>query len=240
MAISELGTLAGPVDRIILARAYDVKEWLPLAYQTLCQREACLSDAEGHRLGIDDVLKIARGRMAMRSKEVVLDAPGRIALVDELFSQNEQLVEVKKGRVAPPPIHTCPVSTQFSDTLVIPASVLHSATQDLILSPLPSGISNSLRTAVTAAISAQHEAKLVRSIFDPMIVTSEVELAEARHLSSSEYWDEDDPSLCIRAQERANIEERRLNMHKAQILKSEAELKHAQEVVASLLAGVCG
>jgi hypothetical protein len=63
-----------------------VHDWLEPAYWAVCEREEWLSDADGHSLGIDDVLKIARARQALRA---AVPKPARdesnAALVRQMF-----------------------------------------------------------------------------------------------------------------------------------------------------------
>lgn len=51
-----------PVDLIITARKYDVQRWLTTAYVQLCIRDEPLTEAQGERLGVKTVLRIARVR----------------------------------------------------------------------------------------------------------------------------------------------------------------------------------
>jgi hypothetical protein len=65
-AIGKLAALTTPVDRIVLGKKYAIDHWLHPAYQVVCERQACLSDEEGARLGLADVLRISRARQDMR------------------------------------------------------------------------------------------------------------------------------------------------------------------------------
>ncbi|KAG8963255.1 hypothetical protein FRC03_003201 [Tulasnella sp. 419] len=51
-----------PLNSILLAREYNVPQWLPDAYAKLCMREEPLSGEEGALLGIDTFAKLARIR----------------------------------------------------------------------------------------------------------------------------------------------------------------------------------
>jgi hypothetical protein len=92
LAIDRLSTLTSPVDRVVLARTYGVDHWLLPAYQDICVREEWLSDEEGYRLGIDDVLKIGRARQDMRT---ILESPDTI--IGQIFGS----VEVPGSNTAP-------------------------------------------------------------------------------------------------------------------------------------------
>jgi hypothetical protein len=65
-AIGKLAALTTPVDRIVLGKKYAIDHWLHSAYRVVCERQACLSDEEGARLGLADVLRISRTRQDMR------------------------------------------------------------------------------------------------------------------------------------------------------------------------------
>jgi hypothetical protein len=62
----ELSTITTCVDRIVFGRTYGAVAWLEGAYHEVCEREDWLSDAEGRRLGLDDVLKIGSARAQLR------------------------------------------------------------------------------------------------------------------------------------------------------------------------------
>ncbi|KZP25189.1 hypothetical protein FIBSPDRAFT_783642 [Athelia psychrophila] len=58
LAITQLAPIASPIDKIVLGRRYDVNEWLPDAYGSVCVQPAALTQDEGRRLGVDDVIRI--------------------------------------------------------------------------------------------------------------------------------------------------------------------------------------
>ncbi|KAI9060514.1 hypothetical protein FKP32DRAFT_1595264 [Trametes sanguinea] len=90
LAIQRLESLATPIDRIVLSRQYDIKQWLEKAYYDLCTREEPLTLDEGERLGMADVIAIAglrqriRGSIATPPEGIVwyihraLEAPSRL------------------------------------------------------------------------------------------------------------------------------------------------------------------
>ncbi|CAE6446118.1 unnamed protein product [Rhizoctonia solani] len=49
----------GDVEKVVLAREFEIKEWLAPAHVRLCQREAPLTNAEARKLGVDSVLIIS-------------------------------------------------------------------------------------------------------------------------------------------------------------------------------------
>ncbi|KAI0931580.1 hypothetical protein AcV5_004967 [Taiwanofungus camphoratus] len=66
LAIERLSQLASPVDRILLARMYDVTPWLTPAYLELCKRDEALTFEEGVRLGMKDVVLLSEIRQGIR------------------------------------------------------------------------------------------------------------------------------------------------------------------------------
>jgi hypothetical protein len=59
LAIKELAPIASSIDKIILGRKYHVTEWLSEAYRDICLRQKPLTNEEGMRLGMEDVIKIS-------------------------------------------------------------------------------------------------------------------------------------------------------------------------------------
>ncbi|KAJ7798628.1 hypothetical protein B0H14DRAFT_2388614 [Mycena olivaceomarginata] len=59
LAISRLAECAGPVDKIVLGHRYNVTEWLAPAYLALATRTESISAAEGARLGVDALVRLA-------------------------------------------------------------------------------------------------------------------------------------------------------------------------------------
>ncbi|KAI0354611.1 hypothetical protein OH77DRAFT_1425677 [Trametes cingulata] len=68
LAIERLERLATPVERIFLARTYDILHWLHDAYYDLCIREEPLTYDEGVRLGMQDVILLADLRQRIRGR----------------------------------------------------------------------------------------------------------------------------------------------------------------------------
>jgi hypothetical protein len=225
LAIHKLGTLAGPVDRVVLARVYGIKHWLPLAYQTLCEREVFLSDEEGLRLGIEDVLKIGRARTAMRALPV--GGLARIDVVRTAFGLQEEHAD---AQVTFGTAYTESIDT----TVTVPASVLPITTGDVVLAPLAHQDACALRTAVAAATSAQQDAQLVTSIFQTLSASVEKEIAEARCVPSATNaaaW-----TAHRIAQEHILVSSRRLEAYAAQIQVAKAKVERAEEEVTALIA----
>ena len=55
------------IDRIVLARTYDIPNWLDEEYYRLCVREEALTLEEGRRLGMEDVILLAELRQRVRA-----------------------------------------------------------------------------------------------------------------------------------------------------------------------------
>jgi hypothetical protein len=62
LAIGQLGQLGSSVDRIVYGKKFGVSKWLEGAYMDVCERNLPLTEEEGERLGIRDVVKIAATR----------------------------------------------------------------------------------------------------------------------------------------------------------------------------------
>jgi hypothetical protein len=62
LAIKNLSSIASPIDKIVLGRMHDVKEWLGDAYEAVCLRDDPLTLDDGVRLGMEDVIKISATR----------------------------------------------------------------------------------------------------------------------------------------------------------------------------------
>lgn len=66
-AISVLNALASPLQKLVLARAYDVQAWLHPAFVALCMRPDPLNLQEAKSLSLQDVLYIMTAREALKS-----------------------------------------------------------------------------------------------------------------------------------------------------------------------------
>ncbi|KAH9897744.1 hypothetical protein C8Q73DRAFT_370134 [Cubamyces lactineus] len=75
LAIQRLEPLATPIDRILLARQYDIPSWLENAYFDLCVREDSLTYDEGMLLGLADVILIAELRQRIRGTVMRMSLP---------------------------------------------------------------------------------------------------------------------------------------------------------------------
>lgn len=75
MAQDRLSQIASPIERILLARQFDIKEWLVPAFLQLCLREETLTLEEGKTLGMENVIVLADIRQAIRGN-------GKVTLVE--------------------------------------------------------------------------------------------------------------------------------------------------------------
>jgi hypothetical protein len=84
-AVRQLDNLTTPIDRIALGKQYGIDHWLSPAYQAVCERDLSLTDEEGMRLGLMDVLKIARARQIIRSSTLLMTPATRSVALDAWF-----------------------------------------------------------------------------------------------------------------------------------------------------------
>ncbi|KAI0334088.1 hypothetical protein GY45DRAFT_1318960 [Cubamyces sp. BRFM 1775] len=75
LAVQRLEHLATAIDRILLAREYDIPNWRESAYYDICVREDSLTYDEGMRLGMADVVLIADLRQRIRGVVICLTLP---------------------------------------------------------------------------------------------------------------------------------------------------------------------
>jgi hypothetical protein len=230
MAIAQLAALAGPVDRVILAHAYDVGHWLPLAYQALCERETCLSDEEGLKLGIHDVLKIARLRVAMRPREVTLDGPARAVLLQHAFkSVEESHIAVDDAAT------TTSNEDKVVDTpLVVPAATIPSAVEDVVLPSLRSRLFLEIKAAVASALAAHNHALVIHSVFEPLVASIRAEVAEAERVPATSRTHPNYTSYMI-AQNCTLTGHRQISMYVNQMKTADEKLDQAKAQVATLV-----
>ncbi|KAK2463054.1 hypothetical protein APHAL10511_004709 [Amanita phalloides] len=64
-AINELDGLASPIDKVLLGQDYDIPELRLPGYVDLCRSNVPLSEEDGERLGLKDVIKIYRVRQEL-------------------------------------------------------------------------------------------------------------------------------------------------------------------------------
>jgi hypothetical protein len=88
LAVRQLSSLTTPVDRVVLGRKYKIGPWLRPAYQAICEREEWLSEQEGERLGLRDVLKIGHARQLLRAPAVLREEEERRSLLGGVFADH--------------------------------------------------------------------------------------------------------------------------------------------------------
>jgi hypothetical protein len=123
LAVQRLSALTTPVDRVVLGKRYGAGHWLKPAYQAICEREEWLSESEGERLGLQDVLKIGHARQLVRGPGVLKQpAEERSALLDSMFEApctelpaGQSLAPLVEISVPAPP--ETPVSPQMGSVL---------------------------------------------------------------------------------------------------------------------------
>ncbi|KAH9834779.1 uncharacterized protein C8Q71DRAFT_123993 [Rhodofomes roseus] len=59
-----------PVEKVVLAVKYFVPEWLAPSYAAVCQRALPINSVEGHKLGLEKTILLARAREAVRQDHV--------------------------------------------------------------------------------------------------------------------------------------------------------------------------
>lgn len=66
--ISHFEPRINPVDQVLLAKLHDVPEWLPIAYNILCDRKAPIELDEASKLGFETYFLLSRAREAVRKE----------------------------------------------------------------------------------------------------------------------------------------------------------------------------
>jgi hypothetical protein len=94
VAIGELVAITTPVDKLVLARDYDVSKWLAGAYLDVCQASEYPSDEDCLRLDRMTIVKIGRAREALRSPGKLIASPARAKIIRRIFDLQRDSVEV--------------------------------------------------------------------------------------------------------------------------------------------------
>ena len=79
LSIDMLGCIVSPVEKLTLAHAYSVDEWLLPAYYALCGQAKPLTKEEGRRIGADSVILIHQVRECIRGTMIAQYRPDFIA-----------------------------------------------------------------------------------------------------------------------------------------------------------------
>jgi hypothetical protein len=93
-AIKQLDVLSLPaVDKLLLGRGYNVPSWIQPAFRRLCEQGAELSDEEGRKLGLEDVLLINRLRGQFRMPTALRPDVERRKILDDAFPDQQRKLE---------------------------------------------------------------------------------------------------------------------------------------------------
>lgn len=89
-AVDELAKLASPVDKIMLARSYDLEPWLSDAYVSLCKREEPLTLEEARRIPLEDVVKLGQIRHQVRQGAFQWTEESRLQVLSTLDGRPQE------------------------------------------------------------------------------------------------------------------------------------------------------
>jgi len=109
-AISELDSIATPIEKVVLGREYDIPELRLPAYIDLCKSLVPLTEDDGERLGLQDVIKIYRVRQELWGQDTI---PSCIPSENVLAKVRTHFLPL---RPSPPPSRTnssLPLSPQI-------------------------------------------------------------------------------------------------------------------------------
>ncbi|PFH52220.1 hypothetical protein AMATHDRAFT_84732 [Amanita thiersii Skay4041] len=109
-AISKLGAISSPIEKVVLGRGNNVLELLRPGYINLCQSTVPLSYEEGARLGMEDVIKIYRVRQEIWGGECSPDVQTVTNKVQRYWFQSDSKSQPDR-------------SDQDSNAKVIPADI---------------------------------------------------------------------------------------------------------------------
>lgn len=70
LAINKVDPLATPLEKLAMARAFDVSTWIRPSLVALCTRSEPLTLAEGRRLSTEDLISITSAREAVRNTQL--------------------------------------------------------------------------------------------------------------------------------------------------------------------------
>jgi hypothetical protein len=127
-------------------------------------REEWLTEEEGHRFDVQDVLRIESAWQAMRSKEPEHNGSGKIALIMEICDQHEGMLDLP---AIMPSANTHASSSLIAAPPTITALVPTGTTADMMVSS-PSRYSSEHADAVSSA----QEAKITASPVAPIIAAA--------------------------------------------------------------------
>jgi hypothetical protein len=92
--VKALDLIITSVDRLVLARTYDISSWLRLGLKELCTQASWPSDEDCRRIGLEDVMRIARAREALRGcANILLPDTEQDSIVDGVFDLVDRSAE---------------------------------------------------------------------------------------------------------------------------------------------------
>jgi hypothetical protein len=159
LAIRKLPALTTPDDRIVLVHKYGIS-----AYQKHCVREERLTEEEGHRFDVQDVLRIGSARQAMMSKGPERNGSDRVALIMEICDQHERMLDLP---AIMPSANTLASSSLIAAPPTITALAPTGTTEDVMISDPPS-----YSSARADVVSSAQEAKITASPVAPIIAAA--------------------------------------------------------------------
>jgi hypothetical protein len=127
-------------------------------------RKERLTEEEGHRLDVQDILGIEGARQAIRSKGPENNGSGQIALIMEICDQHEGILDLP---AIMPSANTHASSSLIAAPPTITALAPTGTTADIMVST-PSRYSSKLADAVSSA----QEAKITASPVAPIIAAA--------------------------------------------------------------------
>lgn len=102
LAVCQLQTLdLAPVERVALARAYDIcGRWTLAAYIALCERTQALTLAEATLLGLETTTRVAQLREQLRAKRGAYSAPAHANTQRAPFKETQETNRARRWRSA--------------------------------------------------------------------------------------------------------------------------------------------
>jgi hypothetical protein len=85
VAVAELAAVTTPIDKLVLARAYGVEEWLMGAYLAVCEAPEYPSDEDCLRLDRATIVRIGRAREGLRSSQKLVPSSARAETIRHVF-----------------------------------------------------------------------------------------------------------------------------------------------------------
>ncbi|KAF7980526.1 hypothetical protein HWV62_37651 [Athelia sp. TMB] len=129
LAIDHLSPIATDIDKIILGREFRVDQWLGAAYLAVCQRENSLTEEEGNRMTVGDIIKISAIRqqfgLGARPTAAIPLLLEEVCIRFGLMSLDSGLLPPGEESTGPGAAATCSSSTNPLDFSDSEATFLH-------------------------------------------------------------------------------------------------------------------